>query len=77
MTLLNQSLDFRREAKTTQEKTGIKTGIQFFSGFGRSQRLGSNQEKIQIIRLRTWAKWHVRVIKQSCKQGNRLILWGV
>jgi hypothetical protein len=23
------------------------------------------------------AKWHVRVSKQSCKQGNRLILWGV
>jgi TolB-like protein len=21
------------------------------------------------------AKWHVRVSKQSCKQGNRLILW--
>ncbi len=24
-----------------------------------------------------WAKWHVRVSKQSCKQANRLILWGV
>jgi hypothetical protein len=23
------------------------------------------------------AKWHVRVRKQSCKQGNHLILWGV
>jgi hypothetical protein len=23
------------------------------------------------------AKWHVRVSKQSCKQTNRLILWGV
>ena len=23
------------------------------------------------------AKWHVRVSKQSCKQANRLILWGV
>jgi hypothetical protein len=23
------------------------------------------------------AKWHVRVSKQSCKQRNRLILWGV
>ncbi len=23
------------------------------------------------------AKWHVRVSKQSCKQGNHLILWGV
>jgi hypothetical protein len=23
------------------------------------------------------AKWHVRVSKQSFKQGNRLILWGV
>ena len=22
------------------------------------------------------AKYHVRVSKQSCKQGNRLILWG-
>ncbi len=25
----------------------------------------------------TVAKWHVRVSKQSCKQANRLILWGV
>jgi hypothetical protein len=24
-----------------------------------------------------WAKWHVRVRKKSCKQANRLILWGV
>jgi hypothetical protein len=26
-----------------------------------------------------WSKtgWHVRVSKQSCKQGNRLILWVV
>ncbi len=24
-----------------------------------------------------WAKWHVRVSKKSCKQANRLILWGV
>ena len=23
------------------------------------------------------ANWHVRVSKQSCKQANRLILWGV
>ncbi len=23
------------------------------------------------------AKWHVRVSEQSCKQANRLILWGV
>jgi hypothetical protein len=23
------------------------------------------------------AKWHVRVSQQSCKQANRLILWGV
>jgi hypothetical protein len=23
------------------------------------------------------AKWHVRVSKQSCKQANHLILWGV
>jgi hypothetical protein len=27
--------------------------------------------------LRREAKWHVRVSKQSCKQANRLILWGV
>jgi hypothetical protein len=26
---------------------------------------------------RAAAKWHVRVSKQSCKQANRLILWGV
>ena len=27
--------------------------------------------------LNSGAKWHVRVSKQFCKQGNRLILWGV
>jgi hypothetical protein len=27
--------------------------------------------------IRLLAKWHVRVSKQSCKQANHLILWGV
>jgi hypothetical protein len=31
----------------------------------------------EIHNLSLRAKWHVRVSKQSCKQGNRLILWGV
>jgi hypothetical protein len=30
-----------------------------------------------MIILGIRAKWHVRVSKQSCKQANRLILWGV
>ena len=30
-----------------------------------------------VLFYRVVAKWHVRVSKQSCKQANRLILWGV
>jgi hypothetical protein len=29
------------------------------------------------VQRRMEAKWHVRVSKQSCKQANRLIVWGV
>jgi hypothetical protein len=33
--------------------------------------------RVQNYKNRERAKWHVRVSKQSCKQANRLILWGV
>jgi hypothetical protein len=33
--------------------------------------------KVLMGKKKLQDKWHVRVSKQSCKQTNRLILWGV
>jgi hypothetical protein len=33
--------------------------------------------RVRLKLLQPWAKCHVRVSKQSCKQANHLILWGV
>ena len=46
-------------------------------------RTSSNLEPQKTLKtcprssLQAGAKWHVRIDKQSCKQANRLILWGV
>ncbi len=31
----------------------------------------------EVAKFQEETKWHVWVSKESCKQGNRLILWGV
>ena len=36
----------------------------------------SADQRVAETAVFVWAKWHVRVRKQSCKQTNRLILWG-
>jgi hypothetical protein len=51
-------------------------------GLGVRGFLGGTGVSIEVTKKKTgsggvWAKCHVRVSKQSCKQANRLILWGV
>ena len=38
---------------------------------------GEKKPTVFISQIQPRAKCHVRVSKQSCKQANRLILWGV